>query len=63
MNKLVRLELVSTSDQIEGSTMGRGLGPVGIQDSHSSLSMIQAFDGTIRVDLRSMGEDGAPVSG
>jgi hypothetical protein len=39
------------------------LGSVGIQDSHSSLSMIQAFDGTIRIDRRSMGEDGAPVSG
>jgi hypothetical protein len=27
-----------------------GLGPVGIQDSHRSLFMIQASDGAIRFD-------------
>ena len=47
----------------EAKVAAIALGPVGIQDSHSSLSMIQAFDGTIRIDRRSMGEDGAAVSG
>jgi hypothetical protein len=35
------------------------LGPVEIQDSYSSLAMIQASNGTIRFDGRPMGEDGA----
>jgi hypothetical protein len=40
-----------------------GLGPVENQDSTCGLVVIQALDGTIRTDRRSMGEDGAALSG
>src|SRR5215211_4150159 len=39
------------------------LGPVGIQDSHSSLTVIQASDGPIRFERCPMGEDRAALSG
>ena len=39
------------------------LGPVEIQDSHESLGVIQARDGTIRFERRPMGEDGISLLG
>ena len=41
----------------------RALGPVDNQDSHRGLPVIQAFDGTIRIDGRPVGEDGTALSG
>jgi hypothetical protein len=38
------------------------LGSVGIQDSHPGLFVIQALDGPIRFDRRSMGENRAALS-
>ena len=40
-----------------------GLGSVEIQDSPKSLIVIQACDGSFSFDKRTMGEDGAALSG
>ena len=39
------------------------LGVVGIQDSHLAGDVIDTSDGTLCTDRRSMGKDGAALSG